>query len=530
MRIIIFGIVFEEDNLTFLPDHFQTYIKNPVFSFMKKTAYLSILFFGFIFAFSACKKDEPKTVNPVTQFVYDGLSTYYLWADEMKSKEPTAGDVDPKTYFKSVLNSTDTDQGWSFITDDVESLLASFSGEPVDFGFALGFAYANEAKTEFYAVIKYVFPNSPAYNAGLRRNDLIGKINGQPITESNYRILYGNSTATFTTYKNSGSGYVADKDITMTPVTIQTNPVLYTNIYEIGGKKIAYLFYTDFIKNYNSSLFNAFSQFKQAGVTDLVLDLRYNHGGSVVAAIYLSSLIAPEANVRNKAPFIVMSYNSFINGIFDKNKWSRTDSLGVYSSPDPNPLNANLNLSKVYIIATDDSYSASELTTFCLKPYMEVVHIGGNTGGKYTASWTLHPYKDEINGYSVMPVYEGEKLNAKEKETFKNWGMQPIVAKYTNYKNEDFSNPGYLAPAYALREGNGYIANRTQIGDTKDTYLGQAIYLITGDAAYKPAQIIPMNRIKASESATIKLSDPTDLAKEAVILDDPNRLGQIFRK
>ena len=76
---------------------------------MKKFLFLSVLFASLLLVFSACKKEEPKTVNPVSQFVYDGLSTYYLWADEMKSKEPTAGDVDPKTYFKSVLNATDTE-------------------------------------------------------------------------------------------------------------------------------------------------------------------------------------------------------------------------------------------------------------------------------------------------------------------------------------------------------------------------------------------------------------------------------------
>ncbi len=486
---------------------------------MKTFYYYPVLITALLLVLTGCKKDEPKTVNPVSQFVYDGLSTYYLWADDMKSIEPTAENQDPKIYFESVLYPTDKEQGWSFITDDVESLLAGFSGEPVDFGYSLTFAYANESKSEYFAIIKYVFPNSPAANAGLRRKDIIGKINGQPITESNYRILYGSSSAAFTTYINSGSGFVADKTITLTPASIQTDPVLYTNIYQIGGKKIAYLFYTDFISNYNRSLFDAFKQFKDAGVTDLVLDLRYNHGGSVTSAIYLSSLIAPVNVVKNKSPFIVMNYNSFLNGIFDKNEWGRTDSLGVYYKPDPDPLSANLNLNRVYIIATDDSYSASELTTFCLKPYLEVVHIGGNTGGKYTASWTLHPYREEINGYSVAAVYEEESMKTTEKELLKNWAMQPIVAKYSNFRNEDFSNPGYLAPAYSLIEGNGFVSNWTQIGDTKDTFLGQAIYLITGDATYKPVQTIPANRMKASESATVKLSNPNDVAKEAVLID-----------
>lgn len=503
---------------------------------MKKFFYFAILLSGLTISFSACKKKDPvpepnpnpdtRTINPISQFVYDGLSTYYLWSDGMINKKPTVNDQDPEIYFESVLNTIDKSHGWSFITDDVQGLLASFSGEPVEFGFSVTFAAANEAGTEYYAIIKYVFPNSPASNAGLKRADLIGKINGQPITESNYRILFGSSAASFTTYKISNTGIELGKTITITPAKIATDPVLYSHIFEIGGKKIAYLFYTDFIDNYNGSLYKAFSQFKQAGATELVLDLRYNHGGRITAATYLSSLIAPKTVVENKSPFATLSYNSFLNQLFDKNKWSRTDSLGIYSSSEQNPLDANLNLSKVYIIATGDSYSASELTAFCLKPYMEVVHIGGNTGGKYTASWTIHPYDENIG----IPIYDIEKLSSTQKTTFRNWAMQPIVAKYTNYKGEDFSNPGYIAPTYSMKEGNGYVSNWKQIGDSTDTFLSQAIYLITGDGAYKPATGVPMSRMKVNEAASIKLNNPKDVAKEAVILDTKKISSRKFQE
>lgn len=479
---------------------------------------------SYFFAFSlllavsySCKdKDDLFTeeVNVVSQFVYDGLSTYYYWANEVESKKPQITDVDPSNYFYKILNSTDTQHGWSWITDDVEALLAEFEGKSLSFGYDLGFMTENNM---VYAYIKYVYADTPADKAGLKRLDLIGKINGQRIrteerngstyvNSEDVGLLYGNNTVKFTVYQYSGGQIVQDqeREVTITPDDSAKDPVLYENIYQIGDKKIGYLFYTDFYDNYNHRLYEVFNGFKQNGVTDLVLDLRYNTGGAVSSAIYLASLIAPRTYVENRDPFVVMNYNNFLNTSFDKwykeaapadkYKYDRKDYLGVYSSPkDQNPLNANLNLNKVYIIATGNSYSASELTTFCLEPYMDVVHIGGNTGGKYTASWTIHGYdsfEDNEGNSRAIPLYDETKLTSTEKIQLKNWAMQPIVAMYANKNGDSFDNPGYLKPDpdCEMNEGFGLLSNWTPLGDTKDVFLGQALYLISGDENYKPVQ------------------------------------------
>lgn len=444
-----------------------------------------------------------KEVNTVSQFVYDGMSTYYFWADDVINKQPKLTDVDPENYFYKILHSTDTQKGWSWITDDVNGLLAGFEGKSLSFGYDLSFTMIGN---DVFAIIKYVHPNTPAARAGLQRLDWIGELNGQPITtvqrngnvyisDQSIGLLYGNNAVTFSTYKISGNQIIPDKEVTITPDDSDKDPVLYDNIYTIGNKKIGYLFYTDFYDSYNYRLYEVFNKFKQSGVTDLVLDLRYNTGGAVSSAIYLASLIAPKATVENRSPFVVMNYNNLLNTSFDKwyneaapadkYKYDRKEYLGVYdSSKDQNPLNANLDLNTVYIIATGGSYSASELVTFCLEPYINVVHIGGNTGGKYTASWTIHGYDDEFG----IPVYDETKLSSSEKNKLKNWAMQPIVAIYANKDSENFSNPGYLIPDHKLEEGFGYIDYWTPLGDTKDVLLGQALYLISGDASYLPVQ------------------------------------------
>ncbi len=477
-----------------------------------------------------------KGVNRVSQFVYDGMSLFYYWADNMLNKKPKLTDANPANYFYRLLHSTDTKNGWSWITDDIQSLLAGYSGESLSFGYDLGFIVF-EGDDKVYAYIKYVYANSPADNAGLKRLDLIGKLNGHYITtekrngntyvnSEDVNLLYGNNAVTFTTYRFSENQLVQDKEVTITPNNSSKDPVLLDTLYTIEDKKIGYLFYTDFYSNFNHHLYEAFSRFKQEGVTDLVLDLRYNTGGSVSSAVYLASLIAPRSVVENKSPYIVMDYNGFLNQYFDeKDKNSRKYFLGKYDSKnEQNPLDANLNLNRVYIIATGSSYSASELTLFCLKPYMEVVHIGDNTGGKYTASWTIHAYdpqKDEHGSARANTLYDEKKLSTTEKNMLKNWAMQPIVAMFADKDSRNFSTTGHLIPDHALEEGFGriykykYFNYLKPLGDIKDVLLGQALYLITGDESYKP---VPPPTLSTRSTRFAKdLPNPREVAQPVII-------------
>jgi C-terminal processing protease CtpA/Prc len=501
---------------------------------MKKILLLGLIAVLFSFILTSCEKDSPvdtsndDKINPVSQFVYDGMSTYYLWANEVVNKKPTVADTDPEAYFYRILNSTDRQHGWSWITDDVDALMADFSGESLSFGYVLSFYLIGN---DPYAYIKYVYPNTPAAKAGLQRLDFIGKLNDVKlstvqqngytyISDRDYDLLFGNSAVKFTTYKLSGTTLVQDKEVTITPDKTPKDPVIYSNIYTIGEKRIGYLFYADFVDDFDYRLYEVFDAFKTAEITDLVLDLRYNHGGAVTSAIYLSSMIAPRAAVENKSPFIVMNYNDLLNRSFDKwyneaaeadkYKYDRKDYLGTYTSSNKNPLDVNLDLKQVYIIATDDSYSAAELTIFCLKPYMKnVIHIGNKTGGKYTASWTVHAYNTFLdeNGYDrAIPVYDEKELNEEEKLALKNWAMQPIVAIFGNANNENFSATDGLIPNHEISEGPYY--EWKPIGDLKDKLLGQAIYLITEDESYKPATAAT----RSISAKTIKVKNDADIA------------------
>ncbi len=276
-------------------------------------------------------------------------------------------------------------------------------------------------------------------------------------------------------------------------------------------RKIGYLFYTSFIDGFNGSLFQAFNRFKEAGVTDLIVDLRYNHGGSVAAAGYLASLIAPTGVVQSgTSVFTQLDFNAFLNNYFGN---SRKYFLGESAGGAPNPLGANLNLKNVYIIATDDSYSAAELLTFCLRPYVNVVHVGSQTGGKFTASVTVTAYDNYSNRTNT--IYNANNLSAGAKDSLNNWGMQPIVAIYKNSANADFSVPGTLNPDVAVTSRENDASAYLSIGDPSDYLLAATISKILGTP------------ISASQSTTVprsvvglqaaKLFTPMeDISKESV--------------
>lgn len=256
------------------------------------------------------------------------------------------------------------------------------------------------------------------------------------------------------------------------------------NIDDDGGstnnadKKIGYIFYTEFIDEFNQKLYESFSRFKTEGVTDLIVDLRYNHGGSIAAASYLASLIAPQSVVQSGSVFSQLDFNSFINGEYDKNGWSRKSMLGRASGGASNPIGANLNLKTVYIIATDDSYSASELLTFCLRPYMRVVHVGSKTGGKFTASMTVTAY--DSYGNKTNTIYDPARLTNGAKDSLKNWGMQPIVAIYKDSRNNDFSQAGALVPDVAVESRENDANALKPLGDQTDYLLAATIAHING--------------------------------------------------
>lgn len=416
----------------------------------------------------SCEKDEtnPELLKAnnlkVNKFIWEVMDEVYLWQEQMPRNIDINNEPDPIKYFDKLLYQDDK---WSFITDDVEGLLNGFEGREKTFGYSLTFGQFTGTQT-YFGIVEYVNPSTPASEAGLQRGDLIVKINNKEITQSNYMELFYGSTISITKGVLTSSGIALGSTLSMTSRDLAINPILLHKTMDVDGKKIGYIVYNQYITDYNTQLTSIFQEFKNQQVTDVVIDLRYNPGGYVDAAIHLCSILAPQSAVSTPAILIKKQWNQLYQNYWTQN--NITEQLQTTFNKD---VAVNLDLSRVYFLTSQGSASASELTITGLMPYMEVVTIGQTTSGKYTASSTFQP---TINDKGDLDP------------DIKNWAIQPIIFKYANAAGlTDFKNG--LTPNYEVEEV--LVAETVpQLGDMDEPFLAKAIQLITGNTT-KSAQI-----------------------------------------
>ena len=153
--------------------------------------------------------------------------------------------------------------------------------------------------TNAYAVVTSVAPNSDADIKGVLRGMVFKAVDGSEITDSNYKSLLFGANSSYTIQLadfNAGNPILNGNTISLTAFQLQENPVAIVKTFDEGSNKIGYLLYNQFAGSYDGELNAAFGTFKANGVTDLIVDLRYNGGGSVRTATYLGSMIATKSN------------------------------------------------------------------------------------------------------------------------------------------------------------------------------------------------------------------------------------------
>jgi carboxyl-terminal processing protease len=441
---------------------------------MRASFKITLLLFLAFFTFQSCEDMDdvaPPASLEVNDFIWKGLNLYYLWqadvpnladdrfANQTELNKFLKGYSKPEDLFDALRVDKSIDR-FSWIVSDYLELEGMLQGTTKNDGVDYGLRYKSGSSTEIFGFVRYIIPNSDASAKDIKRGDIFYAVNGTPLTINNYQTLLLNSESYTLNLANFDGGAITPngKSVALTKTELSENPILINNVIESGAHKIGYLMYNGFYPNYDTQLNDAFALLKSQGVTDLVLDLRYNGGGSVQTSTRLASMITGQFTGK---VFSKQRWNDKINSYFeteDPEALSNlfTDKVGA------DPLNS-LNLTKIYILTSKSTASASELVINGLKPYIEVVQIGDVTVGKNVGSITIYD----------SPTFGKENRNPNHR-----YAMQPIVLKIVNAVDfgDYFSG---LQPNYELKEN---LANMGILGNSTEPLLSTAIGQITGTA------------------------------------------------
>ena len=278
-----------------------------------------------MFLFYGCKKENNNSGNTTAEDkIKDSAWSYakdlYLWNINLPSDFNARTYADPDAIMKA-LRPYSTEPGfsdpvdrWSFAIKKKEwdDLSSGISG---DFGLGIFFMSDNDLR------VSYVEPASPAAAAGIQRSWRIVSVNNNATVNTDdatvSRItdaVFNSSSTSFTFKKPDGT----DVDIALTAKTYQEEPIILDSVYINGGNKTGYFVYNSFlgnIGNIKNRLTNIFNTFSAVGVTDMVIDLRYNGGGYVELQNELANYLVPAAG--NNSVMLKEKFNDNYSSLFD---------------------------------------------------------------------------------------------------------------------------------------------------------------------------------------------------------------------
>lgn len=363
-----------------------------------------LLSFIFILIFSSCKDKEevlpPEPDAKINTWIKEVMDQAYFWLEDMRM--PIAISSEPEKYFESLLFRP-TDR-FSVIYPDYQELLKSLQGVSKEAGYEITLARESNQNNNVIAYVTYIKKGSPADLSGLKRGDMITRINGARLTLENFQDLLRQRSEPHSVtpfrFNPEVDEFVALAHIDLTTLELSENPNFLDTVFTINNQKIGYVVYHFFAPGTNNAYDNEmdriFADFKGEGINHLILDFRYNSGGFVSSAINLASLIAP--GVGENDILSIVQYNSFLSGFDDFKNVTRK-----FRTKSQN-LGPILTDNRVYVITSNRTASASELIVNGLKPYMDVFMIGDVTVGKNVGSIPLEDEDNPDNNYGILPI------------------------------------------------------------------------------------------------------------------------------
>ncbi|MEM1134074.1 MAG: S41 family peptidase [Pseudomonadota bacterium] len=314
-------------------------------------------------------------------WVAEQLDEFYLFPDLLDLSVNPADFSDVQSYINAVVapaRAQNRDVGFTFITSIEEENAFFASGTSAGFGIRLTL---DGSGTRVFIID--AIEGAPGLNAGIDRgtellaigtttqnlrsvSDILASEGGQGITNALGPSTPGTSRVLrfVDTDGNETTTTVTKTEFDTPPIS----PRFGVEIFDDGSRRIGYVNMRTFIGSSNDALRDAFAQFRTEGITEVILDLRYNGGGLVSTAELFGDLLG-----ANRFSSDIFSITAFRESLSSNNTTRFFD-------PQPQSI-API---KIAVIATSATASASELVTNSFLPYLgaDIALIGSNTSGK----------------------------------------------------------------------------------------------------------------------------------------------------
>ena len=396
---------------------------------LRKIILIPALVIVFISGFFSCGVDrwpEYAHMTALDTWMYDIMQQNYLWYQDLPSYDDVNLFQEPATFLSKVKSKNDS---YSFVDSVMETPLPTY-------GFDYSLVRSADIDTAYNALITYVIPGSPAAQAGLVRGDWIMKIDTSYISKKyETQLLQGTEARDLVmgiwkkvpveTEEGEKEGEETKYEYKVVPDdrtldlpaarVVEDNPVHKYEILPVKEKgmdiKVGYLMYNSFTagtkaepEKYNDELRRVSQEFQTAGVKHVILDLRYNAGGSLDCVQLLGTILTSSARLNE--PMAYLEYN-------DKN---RDKDVTINFNPDVLKTGVNLNQSSLYAITSSTTAGAPEMLirSLFLKDSYPIATIGSSTKGQTVAT---EQFINEEFRWSVNPV-----VCTVYNSTHDNWG------------------------------------------------------------------------------------------------------------
>lgn len=385
-----------------------------------------------ILTFFSCGEDRTHEYYELTkenQWIYNTMKDVYLWKEDIKTPERSYFFSTYSKFFSSLLNKNDKA---SFFTDDLSTdnygMSVTLMRDPIA-----------ETPSKVYALVLYVEQGSVAHKAGIRRGTWISAVNNKELTiSSESTLLQGDATKFKTEYiefdnEENKHFWVQSDTIEIDASESHTvNNICLDSIYNVRSNKIGYLICNTFNgDDFTDKAHSAIEKFITNGVTNVIIDLRYNTGGNIANAARLASMLVPSEYA--KTPFCIL-----------KDREEEIDTVYNFSEQP-----YNIGDKKVYFIIGEETAGTAELLVNSVnasRDMYDVLIIGATSAGINIMTESISsPY-----GFSISPAIAVAYCS--------NGDIQPVEGITPDYPVDELENKTNI---YPLGEEQEYLLYNT---------------------------------------------------------------------